>query len=72
MWINAEQIAKVLDICIAKSYQIINDLKKEQKEQGYYTNPNAKVPIAFFCDKFGLNKIEVREMMATKNQVVNV
>ena len=60
MWIDAHGIMNILMVSQATAYTIIRDLKKEQEEQGFYVNPNAKVPVKFFCERYGLDENEVR------------
>ena len=48
MWIDARGVEKVLEISLTYAYKVIHTLQDEQEKQGYYVNPNCKVPIVFF------------------------
>lgn len=71
MWINAEQITRVLMCGPSKAYQIIKELKAKQAEKGYYTNPNAKIPVRFFCECYGLDEDEVRKIINSPQCTIN-
>lgn len=66
MWINAQQIAKVLGACEATAYKVIKDLKERQAEEGFYSNPKAKIPLKYFCDKMNLDVDEVKSVLSDK------
>lgn len=63
MWIDAQGARAVLQISLTYAYRIIKDLKAELQEKGYYLNPTQKVPVAYFCERFGLNKDEVKKFL---------
>ena len=50
-FITAEEVQKVLDVSRSKSYQIVRQLNKELKAQGYLTVAG-KCPIQYFKQKF--------------------
>lgn len=56
-------VMKVLMVSRTTAYNIVYELKMEQKEQGFFVNPNAKVPVKFFCERFGLDEDEVRAII---------
>nr|DAP99663.1 MAG TPA: hypothetical protein [Caudoviricetes sp.] len=64
MWIDARGVEKVLEISLTYAYKVIHTLQDEQEKQGYYVNPNCKVPIVFFCERFGLNVSDVKARIA--------
>lgn len=68
MWIDKDGIVKVLQVCPSTAYKIINNLKAELSERGYLVNPNARVPIRYFCERYFLDEREVRE--AINSEVV--
>ncbi len=63
MWIDANGISSVLMISKNQAYKIIRQLKAEQEEKGIYVNPNAKIPVKFFCERFDLDENEVRTIV---------
>lgn len=63
MWINAAQAAKILNCCTASAYKILGNMRKELKEKKYYLTPTVQVPIAFFCEKYGIDKNDVKEIL---------
>ena len=50
-FITAEEVQQVLDVSRSKSYQIVRQLNKELKAQGYLTVAG-KCPIQYFKQKF--------------------
>lgn len=63
MWIDAQGVRAVLQISLTYAYRVIHDLKDELEEKGYYNNPTKKVPVAYFCERFGLDEDEVRTFL---------
>lgn len=63
MWVDKDAIVKILEVCPSTAYKIISNLKKELAEKGFFVNPNAKVPIKYFCERFDLNETEVKEAL---------
>lgn len=64
MWIDAQGVMKALKVSRNYAYQVIKDLKAEQKKDGYYVNPKCQVPIRYFCERMGLNEDEVKALIA--------
>ncbi len=50
-FITAAEVAKIMGISKSKSYQIVRELNKELKKQGYLTVAG-KCPIQYFKQKF--------------------
>ncbi len=50
-FITAAELAKIMGISKSKSYQIVRELNKELKKQGYLTVAG-KCPIQYFKQKF--------------------
>ena len=50
-FINAEEMAKILDISIANAYLRIREMNNELSKDGYQIIPG-KVPIAYFRKKY--------------------
>lgn len=71
MWIDATGVCAVLGVSMPVAYKVIRNIKAIQDEQGYCTNPRAKVPIKLFCECYGLEEDEVREIIK-KSTVVTV
>ncbi len=49
-FISAEEVSKMLGISRSKSYQLVRDMNKELKSQGYITIAG-KCPIQYFKHK---------------------
>lgn len=63
MWMTADDVASVLEVCRSEAYKIIKLLKDEMTGSGFFVNPNGKIPVKYFCDRFNLDYNEVKEMM---------
>lgn len=50
-YINAEEVAKVLEISVANAYSRIREMNNELSANGYQILPG-KVPIAYFQKKY--------------------
>lgn len=50
-FITAAEVAKIMGISKSKSYQIVREMNKELKKQGYLTIAG-KCPIQYFKQKF--------------------
>ncbi len=50
-FITAAEVAKIMGISKSKSYQIVREMNKELKKQGYLTIAG-KYPIQYFKQKF--------------------
>lgn len=58
-FINAEEMAKILDISLANAYLRIREMNNELSKDGYQIVPG-KVPIAYFQKKYyGLEVEEI-------------
>lgn len=67
MWIDAMGVSHVLETSRTYAYKVIRDLKAELAEKGYYNNPNQKVPISYFCERFGLDEGDVKQLLRAQN-----
>lgn len=68
MWIDAKDVQQILGCGQTSSYVIIKDLKNEMKSKGFYVSPNAKIPIQYFCDRFGIDVEVVRQELTKEKQ----
>lgn len=50
-YMTATEVAEVVGVSLGKAYQLIRDMNKELKEDGYLT-VSGKVPIAYFRKKY--------------------
>ncbi len=50
-FITAEQVASILETSRSKAYQIVRDMNKELKAQGYLII-SGKCPVQYFKQKF--------------------
>lgn len=48
---SAQDVAELIGVSVSKAYQIIAQMNKELKEQGYIVQ-RGRVPIAYFSDRF--------------------
>lgn len=71
LWLRSGDIAAILGCCKATAYQIIKEMKQEMKEKGYFVNPNAKVPIKYFCDRYGIDSNDTIDFL-TKGKTAHV
>lgn len=59
-FINAEEMAKILDISLANAYLRIREMNNELSKDGYQI-VSGKVPIAYFQKKY--YELEVEEII---------
>lgn len=50
VYLNAKDVAGIMDVSVSKAYQVIRTLNKELKEQGYLV-VDGKVSKRFFNEK---------------------
>lgn len=63
LWLCSSDVAFILGCCKATAYEIIRQLKEEMKVQGYFVNPNAKIPLKYFCERYGLDCEATAELL---------
>lgn len=59
-FITASEVAEVMGISLSKAYQIVRQMNRELKEQGYIT-VSGKCPIQYFKQRFFGFQIEGEE-----------
>lgn len=64
MWLNYRDVMDLLEVSQALAYKVIRQLQAELEQKGFLVNPNAKVPVRYFCERFGLDEKEVRQTLA--------
>lgn len=67
MWINYKGIMALLEVSHSVAYKIIKTLQNELQKKGYMVNPNRKVPIAYVCERFGIDEDYARSVIANLN-----
>lgn len=73
LWLCSSDVALILGCCKATAYEIIRQLKEEMKVQGYFVNPNAKIPLKYFCERYGIdNEVAVEILTKEKTAHVNI
>lgn len=72
MWITAADVMVILEICRAQAYKVINALQDEMRGSGFYVNPNRKVPIKYFCERYRLDENEVKKLLKDRSREVKV
>lgn len=63
LWLDSNSIAIILVCSKATAYKIIKEIKEEMEENGYFVNPNAKVPVKYFCERYGLDCDETIKLL---------
>ena len=53
----------LLEVGQTFAYKVIRQLQDELKEKGYLVNPNAKVPIKYFCERYGFDVEEAKSIL---------
>lgn len=56
-FLNAKQVAELMDISLSSAYQIIKQLNKELVEQGYRVK-NGKINAFYFRKVYGFSEME--------------
>lgn len=65
MWVNYKAVMALLEVSQAVAYRVIRELQAELKQQGYLVNPNKKIPIKFFCDRYGVNIDDAKSIVSS-------
>ena len=63
MWLDYYVVMELLETGQSSAYKIIRKLQKELEQKGYLVNPHAKIPVRYFCERFGLDEAEVRQQL---------
>lgn len=64
MWADYKAVMALLEVSQAIAYKVIRQLQAELEEKGFLVNPNAKIPIKFFCDRYGVDLEDAKSKVA--------
>lgn len=64
MWVDYKAVMALLEVSSVIAYRVIRELQAELKQRGFLVNPNAKIPIQFFCERFGVDINDARQIVA--------
>lgn len=70
MWLGYKEVMALLECGQNSAYNTITTLQKELMEKGFLINPNKKVPVAYFCERYGLNEEYVLSKIDKKEVIV--
>lgn len=64
MWVDYKAVMALLEVSQAIAYRVIRELQAELKQRGFLVNPNAKIPIKYFCDRYDVNLEDAKNVVA--------
>ena len=64
MWVDYKAVMALLEVSSVIAYRVIRELQAELKQRGFLVNPNAKIPIKFFCERFGVDIDDAKQIVA--------
>lgn len=68
MWVNYKAVMVLLEVSHNIAYKVITKLQNELTEQGFIANPNKKVPISYFCKRYGIDEDYARSVIDDLNK----